>query len=323
MKQRIKSSLILLAIGIAINVALAIIKMYVGLSSNSLTIMLDATNSFFDVITGIITVVAFAVLFIPRSKKAPFGYGRSEYLAGFIVAVVSAVVGGMFFIQSLNRLAMPEPIWFGWQNCVLISIAVPIKLVLGIFYYIRNKKLKSKAIAAIVLDCFLDTGITSASLVSFAISSNVDYAVDAIFGMVISILVLVFAIKMIIDNVKSVVQGDGCAEEGEALIEVCNADNRIKRIGEISLHDYGHGAKAGTAQVVFADGVDLEEIKRAETEIHEKLIEMCGLDLWLVPLSDEDCKSDDDCQANEDGKANEARNSESGSEIGEDSKHDE
>ena len=42
MKQRVKKSLIIVAIGVVVNVALALIKMYVGLSSNSLCIMLDA-----------------------------------------------------------------------------------------------------------------------------------------------------------------------------------------------------------------------------------------------------------------------------------------
>lgn len=46
MKQRVKKSLIIVAIGVVVNVALALIKMYVGLSSNSLCIMLDAINNF-------------------------------------------------------------------------------------------------------------------------------------------------------------------------------------------------------------------------------------------------------------------------------------
>ena len=113
MKQRVKKSLIIVAIGVVVNVALALIKMYVGLSSNSLCIMLDAINNFFDILTAIVAGVAFCTLLIPRSEKAPYGYGRTEYLAGFIVAATSVVVGGLFLIRSLNRMAMPEPVWFG------------------------------------------------------------------------------------------------------------------------------------------------------------------------------------------------------------------
>lgn len=269
MRERVKKSVILLLTGILVNIALAITKLYVGLSSNSITIMLDATNSFFDILTCFITLIAFIVILVPRSDKAPFGYGRSEYIAGLIVAVVSGVVGGLFFIRSLNRMAMPEPVWFGWQNCVLISVAVPVKFGIGIFYYFSNKKLKSKALSAIMLDSFLDTAITATSLVSFAIASQVDYAVDAIFGMVMSIVIIVFAVKMIIDNVKSVVIGDGAEEEREFIDSVCKREG-IEILDEI-IHDYGYGAKCG--KVVVAVTKDLQNsekqdmIKRMRDEI--------------------------------------------------------
>lgn len=288
LKSRIKQSIVLLIIGIAVNAVLAGVKLYVGMSTNSLTIMLDATNSFFDVLTSIVTLLAFAVLFIPRSEGAPFGYGRSEYLAGFVVAVVSAVVGGLFFMRSLNRLAMPEPVWYGWESCVLIAVTIPVKIALAVFYYIKNKKLRSKAISAIALDCCLDVGITSASLVAFAVSARVDYAADAIFGIVISIVVLVFAIKMIADNIKSVVKGDGAEEEREIVKKFVKADTRIKRIGNIMLHDYGFGAKVGTAEVVFKDGTDIKAIESVERELFDVIKDECGAEVRLVPLSDAD-----------------------------------
>ena len=298
MKQRIKKSIAILAVGIAVNISLAIVKMYVGISSNSLCIMVDAINSLLDIITCIITVIAFAVLFIPRSEKAPFGYGRSEYLSGFIVAVVSVVMGGLFFVRSLNRMAMPEPVWFGWQNCVLISVAVPIKLALGIFYMLCNRKLKSKAISALMLDSFLDVGITSASLVSFAVSSQVDYAVDAIFGMIISIVVVVFAVLMIIENVRCVVKGDGGEDEQKLISACCGEHPLIESVGRITLHDYGFGAKAGTVEVVFKDGVTLEEVEDVERELHENIKDECGAQVWIVPRARKDVV--ENCDKSED-----------------------
>lgn len=291
-KSRIKQCIILLAIGIAVNAVLAGVKMYVGTSTNSLTIMLDATNSFFDVLTSVVTLIAFAVLFIPRGEGAPFGYGRSEYLAGFVVAVVSAVVGGLFFMRSLNRLAMPEPVWYGWQSCVLIAVTIPIKIALATVYYLRNKKLRSKAISAIALDCCLDVGITGASLVSFAVSSRIDYAADAIFGIVISIVVLIFAVKMIADNIRSVVKGDGAHEELEAVKKVVSGDARIKRVGNVVLHDYGFGAKVGTVEATFGESADLKDVERAEVELYLKIKEECGAEVRIVPLDEKSLKDE-------------------------------
>ena len=68
-KQRIRIAVLLVAGCIALSLGLAIAKMYVGLRSNSLVIMLDSVNSFFDVATGVVTLVAFCVLFHPRTDR--------------------------------------------------------------------------------------------------------------------------------------------------------------------------------------------------------------------------------------------------------------
>lgn len=303
MKDRIKKSIILISAAILINIALAIIKMYVGLSSNSLCIMLDATNSFFDIITCIVTLIVFIFLLVPKSEKAPFGYGRGEYLAGFIVAVVSVVVGGLFFVRSLNRMAMPEPVWFGWQNCVLISVAVPIKVAIGATYYVANKKIKSKAIKAIMLDSFLDTGVTATSLISFAVSSRVNYAVDAVFGIVISIVIVIVGIKMVIENVRAIVLGDNATEEKQAIDQAC-AIRKIKPI-KVILHDYGYGTKVGNAYVE-ADG-EIDEVR-----MHDEVFEKTGAEVEFIKVRKQqsedvrnaDTQASDDTLVGNDNKNN-------------------
>lgn len=279
MKDRVKKSIILIAVGIVINVALAIIKMHVGLSSNSLCIMLDATNSLLDIITCIVTLAFFIALLVPRNEKAPYGYGRGEYLAGFIVSVVAVVVGGLFFIRSLNRMAMPEPVWFSWENCVLIISTLPIKLGVGLLYYFANRKIKSSAIKAIMLDSFLDIGVTTTSVVSFAVSSRVNYAVDAIFGIVVSVFIIVVAIKMVVDNVKAIVVGDGAQDERKAIASVCEEHGAT--VKKVVLHDYGFGMKVGDV-FISCDGEDLPVM------LHDEVAEACGADVTFIRVTDND-----------------------------------
>ena len=276
MKSRIKKSIWLISVAIVINIALATIKTYVGLSSNSLCIMLDGTNSFFDVITCLVTLVVFIFLLVPRNEKAPYGYGRGEYLAGFIVAVVSVIVGGLFFIRSLNRMAMPEPVWFGLQNCILISVAIPIKLPVAIAYYVANKKIKSSAIKAIMLDSFLDTGMTATSLISFA--------VDAIFGIVMSVVIIVVAIKMVVENVRAIVVGDGAKEEKKAIEYAC--ERRGVRLTKTVLHDDGYGMKVGNA---YYSGDDVDPL-----EMSKEVLDKTGAE--VVFIRDNNFEKNDCCE---------------------------
>lgn len=281
-KERTKVSLIILIVAIFCNVGLAFVKLYVGLSVNSLMIMLDAVNSFFDILTAIATVVAFSLLFLKINEKAPFGYGRSEYVAGFVVATVSVVLGGVFFMRSLNRLAMPEPVYFGVQYCVLMVVALVVKIGLAVMFGLAHKKYRSKALSALMLDSILDVGITTTSLVSFLLSSQLGYAIDAIVGIIVSIAVIIFGVIMIVDNLKSVVVGDRCEEEKEAVRTSFLAVEGVNGVGKVVLHDYGFAKKIGTVEIEPASFENIAEVLAKCEEKAKRLQDESGICVQIV-----------------------------------------
>ena len=281
-KERTKISLIILAVAIVCNIALAFLKLYVGLAVNSLMIMLDAVNSFFDILTAIATVVAFSLLFLKTNENAPFGYGRSEYVAGFVVATVSVVLGGVFFLRSINRLAMPEPLYFGVQYCILISVALVVKIGLAITFSLANRRYHSKALSALMLDSFLDVGITATSLVSFAVSSQVNYAVDAIVGIIVSIAVVIFGVVMIVDNLRGVVVGDKCEEEKQALSDAYGKVEGVKEVKGLSVHDYGFAKKIAVVEILPDSFEKVEDLLLRCEEEGATFKETEGIEVQLV-----------------------------------------
>ena len=151
-------------------------------------------------------------------------------------------------------MAMPEPVYYGWQSIVLISVCLPIKLGIGLAYMFANKKIRSQAVRALMLDSFLDMGITATSLVAFAITARVDYAVDAIVGIVMSIVIIAVGIKMVVENVRAIVVGDGAKAEIAAIEDACKVQNAT--LVKTELHDYGYGAKVGNAFVGASENTD-------------------------------------------------------------------
>ncbi len=271
--------MLLVFIGVIASVALAIIKLHVGLSSNSITILLDATNSFLDVVTYLITFIAIIVAVLPKKN-----YGRAEYLASFVVSVVAVVFGGLFFFRSLNRLAMPEPIWFGWQNLIMLAVTIPVKLLLAFFFRSFGKRHSSSALTAISLDCFLDVFITATSLVSFAVSGNVDYAVDAIVGIVLSVLIVVIGVKMVASNVKLIVKGRDFSSEKIQILMACKQKGLV--VKDVVFHDYGVSMGICTVTVEF-DG-DMEEFFTISQALCDDLSARTNLAVSVLPVPKQD-----------------------------------
>ncbi len=284
MSLRTKKALCLVIIGIVMNLALALGKLFVGLSVNSLCILLDSTNGFFDTLTGIVAAVAFGLVALAPTEKFPYGFGRSEYLAGFVVAVAAAVMGGTFLMESLNRLTMPEPVWYGLQSTVLLSVSIVVKLSFSFVVTFCNRKLCSKALRAIALDGFLDVGITTATLVSFTLSARLSYAIDSFFGIAISIVVLVYSVKMIVDTVRTLIGTNETKEEKDAIVALCKEEPVIDELNDVRLHDYGYRAKFGVVYVVFSPDSTEAEKAAAIDRITTRLKDETGAAVEIVSV---------------------------------------
>ena len=283
MSLRTKKALCLVVVGIVLNLALALGKLFVGLSANSLCILLDSTNGFFDTLTGVVTAVAFGLIALSPTEKFPYGFGRSEYLAAFVIAVVAAVMGVTFLFESLSRLAMPEPVWFGWKSTVFLIVGIVVKLGYSLTVALCDRRLCSKALRAIAVDGFLDVGIATATLISFTLSARLSYAIDSFFGIAISIVVLVFSVKMIADAVRTILGTNGTKDETDALCELCKDEPAVEKLNEVRLHDYGYHAKYGVAYVTFSPDSTEKDREAASDRIAARLKEKTGATVEIVP----------------------------------------
>ena len=107
--SRIHKVLIVVIISVLVNFGLAFLKLMVGIETGSLCIMLDSTNSFLDVLSGIVTIIAFFFVLSGKDDDG-LGYGRGEYLATFVVSAIVVGFGIAFFFKSIELFLKPVPL---------------------------------------------------------------------------------------------------------------------------------------------------------------------------------------------------------------------
>ncbi len=296
MSKRTRNIIITLAVGTIFNIVLALAKLFVGLRTNSITIMLDSTNSFFDTLACIVTIAAFVVVGI-KVKDKSFGFGRSEYLASFLISVMVVIVGGAFFIQALARVTMPTPVWFTWTSFAIMACALVVKICLGTFYAFVNKRLKSDAIKALVADSILDSIITAVALLSYGLSATESIAIDGILGVVLAIIVVVFGIKMVVDNSRMIIanKSDKFYQE---ISQVLQGYDFVSKIVDIQVHDYGFMRYYAVAKVVLEDK-DLDSYFDNIDKVKAQIMQEIGvnLEIAIVKIKDEELiQSETECQ---------------------------
>lgn len=190
-------------LGIATNFCLFLVKLYIGISSNSLSIYCDAVNNMGDTVGCIIAFAGFLAI----NKLDEIKSKRAQSLCTFVINLIIAVCGAYFIYNGLERIMYPLPVSYSVKYAVVISATVLVKILLGIIYIFLNKKENSTVLKAMILDSFLDCFITIAALMGLFLIPKIDFAADGIFSVVAGAMVFVFSAKGIADEVKYLING--------------------------------------------------------------------------------------------------------------------
>ena len=90
-------------IGISANIFLAVFKAIIGITSNSIAIVMDAVNNLSDAASSVITIIGTKLAGKKADKKHPFGYGRIEYLSATVISILVLYAGVTAFVESAKK----------------------------------------------------------------------------------------------------------------------------------------------------------------------------------------------------------------------------
>lgn len=91
-------------IGLAANLVLSILKLFVGAFSGSHALLADGLYSAKDVVTSVIIIVGLKVSQKPLDQEHPFGHGKVEFLLALVISLVLLLLTGLLFYFSAGTL---------------------------------------------------------------------------------------------------------------------------------------------------------------------------------------------------------------------------
>lgn len=188
--------------GVLCNFILFLIKLYVGISTNSLAIYVDSINNLGDTLSCFIAIACFA--FVLKTSEEKKG-GRIQSLSSFVIGIIVAVTGASCVNSGLERFMYPLPVSFAKSYALLICVTALVKLVMGFVYMKINSKNPSPVFKALILDSFLDFGITTCAVGGFFLIEKFGLALDGIIGIAIGIVIVISSAKSVWQQAKNLV----------------------------------------------------------------------------------------------------------------------
>ena len=287
-RGRTRRAVLTVLAGGAVNLILFFVKLYIGLASNSLAILTDAVNNLSDSAGFAIAALGFSAVSRKADGVFSYGYGRAEYLADFIIAVIVCAVGASFLYKAVERFVLPYLMTFTWGYFAVIAATVAVKILLGFFFKSSNKRIDSGVLKGASLDSFIDAGITAMTLIGFALNRYSKLRLDALFGLVIGVIMIANGLKLLFSAAKKLLGTKLSSETEKDIADMCASCSERLEVRSLGLHDYGAENKLLVIEAVFTNEKDFDRIINITEEISLKIKEKYGYDAKVCVGRSED-----------------------------------
>lgn len=271
-------------IGIIANVFLASFKATIGIAIHSTAMVLDAVNNFSDVLSSVVTIIGTKIASKKPDYKHPLGHGRVEYLAQMIIAALILYAGITAFWESVQKIIHPVEAEHSAVSLTIISVAIVVKIVLGIFVKGQGKKVKSELLISSGTDALFDAILSTAVLISAIILLIFKFNIEAYVSVIISVFILKAGYEIIKEAVDDMVGHRVEAEYTKKVKESVLSFDEVYGAYDLVLHNYGPDKYLGSLHIEVDDTMTADKIDALTRSITAKVFQDTGIFITAIGL---------------------------------------
>ena len=176
------------------NLLLAIFNIVVGLLSNSLAIISDATHSFIDAISGILVIASEK---LANHRKFRGHRQQIERTTTVIIAIIIILAGIDIIIESINKFTAEDTVDYSAATIVVLVASIIAKYALAHYLKVTGQKIKSKVVTASGAETMNDALISVAVLISAIVYLIWHIDIEAYISLIIALVIIKVGLEFI------------------------------------------------------------------------------------------------------------------------------
>lgn len=239
-------------IGIISNLFLFIIKALIGFFTNSQAMIMDAFNSFSDIISSAITFIGNRIASRPRDDDHDLGHGKAEYFYSLIISILMFILTFKVASGAVKALFAKETYIYSNWLLVVCAITIILKFILYLYTNKIAKKYDNLLIKANSIDhrndCFLTIGnMISAIFASFGITT-----IDSIVSLMIAVWIFISALGIFKNSYNVLMDKAISSELKKRVLDIILSHDEVIKIDHFNSTPIGYQYQISFT--IFVDG---------------------------------------------------------------------
>lgn len=292
MEKRTKNAVVTLAVGLALNILLGVSKLVAGLLSRSASVTSDALNNISDSAVSIVTVIATALAARRADHDHPFGHGRYEYIATFVVGAGILAVGVEAFYSGIERIIEPVAMDIGLLVWITLVGSIAVKAFMAALYFTRAKVSVAggDTLKAAAVDSVSDAAVTTVVLCCMIAEMHTGAHIDGYASIVVAVVIVVFAVKILKTTISRLLGERPDPELYDKVRNIILSFDNVVSVHDLIINDYGAATKIAEVDAEFPSSMTFVEVHSVCDGIERAVYEQTGIRLCIHadPIIDSD-----------------------------------
>lgn len=251
--------------------------------TGSLALLADAGHMFTDVAALILALVAVWFGSRPATSKKTFGYYRLEIIAALVNGVALVVISLLIFYGAYERWLDPPVVRSGPMMLVAAG-GLAVNLVCAAILHGRHDvDLNIRGAWMHVMGDAL--GSVAAILAGLCMALFGWYAADAIFSVVIAVLIILGSVRLIRESTNVLLEGTPAHINLAAVEDAILATDGVNNVHDLHVWTITSGRDALSAHVIHAHSISQPDLLR---ELRTKLHDRFGVDHLTIQMETPD-----------------------------------
>jgi cobalt-zinc-cadmium efflux system protein len=253
-----------------------------GYITNSLALMSDAGHMLTDVSALALSLLALWFAGKPANLKKTYGYYRMEILSALLNGVLLLGITGVILVEAWQRFRHPAPVQLGPMAVVaLVGLAANLGA-LGFLHQTHSLNVRG-AFLHVLGDTLSSVGV----LIGAGIMAVTGwYVVDPIISVLISVVIVVGALRLVRDAVDVLLEAVPAHVDLEAVKELMLKVPGVSAVHDLHVWTISSGLYALSAHLVVgnAQACNNDEILSA---VKHELFDRFGIDHTTIQIESE------------------------------------
>ncbi len=228
--------------GSVLNALLAVTKFSAGWFFNSRALMADAVDSTTDLLTDVITLIAYPLSRKPLDKSHPYGHGRIESLASMFVSGFLMLAASLIAYKAISAMMSGEVKVPMWPAALVAIASLTVKEWLYRWTKRIGEKLHSRVLIANAWNHRGDAFSSIAVLIGIVGSIFIPgfHFLDSIASLVVVIFIFRAGVKIFIDSMNDLLDKSQDPELIGEVLKLAVAEPEVAHAHRGRARRYGH-----------------------------------------------------------------------------------